>query len=66
MPDRKDQEVQDGPAICQRSIGQSGRRSRDPTAIGNGAVKDGLPGRADVRAQFGVDAVRGDHDLGLR
>ena len=28
-------------------------------------MKDGLRGRKDVGAQFGVDAVGGDHDVGL-
>jgi hypothetical protein len=39
--------------------------ARNQAAIGNGAVEDGCGGRKDMRPQLGVDAVGGNHYLGL-
>ena len=67
VTNREDQEVpgRTGPHLpaVHRPVRQA--LARDQTSIGNGAVKDGLRGRKDVGAQFGVDSVGGNHDVGL-
>ena len=64
---REDQEVlgRAGPHLpaVHRPVRQA--LARNQAAIGNGAVKDGLRRRKDVGPQLGVDAVGGNHDIGL-